>query len=59
MVYLALFGIGRLLLGPAWKGIVMLIVSALCAAVLYANLSRQGWTLEQQKEVLSAKQGSA
>jgi len=49
MVYLALFGIGRLLLGPAWKGIAMLIGSAVCAAALYVNLSRQGWTLEHRQ----------
>jgi hypothetical protein len=55
MVYLALFGLGRILLGPAWKGIAMLAASAVCAAVLYANLSRQGWTLEQRKDATMGK----
>jgi Na+/proline symporter len=59
MVYLALFGLGRLFLGPVWKGIAMLIASGVAAAILYANLSRQGWTLEQPTELASARQGSA
>ena len=43
MVYLALFGVGHLLLGPFGEGLVLLFASGVCAAVLYANLSRQGW----------------
>jgi Na+/proline symporter len=44
MVYLALFGLGRVLLGPQWKGIGLLLASGICAAALYANLARQGWS---------------
>ena len=43
MVYLALFGLGRVLLGPMGQGIVLLFASGVCAAALYANLARQGW----------------
>src|SRR5207302_1845534 len=43
MVYLALFGTGCLLLGPAWRGLVLWIGSAVCAIALYKNLARQGW----------------
>ena len=50
MVYLALFGVGRVLLGPSWKGIVLLTLSALCAIALYANLARSGWNREVQPE---------
>lgn len=44
MVYLALFGLGRVLLGPMWKGIGLLFASGISAAALYANLARQGWS---------------
>ena len=43
MVYLALFGAGKVILGNAGEGILLLILSAACASALYANLSRQGW----------------
>ncbi|HKS76959.1 MAG TPA: sodium:solute symporter family protein [Terriglobales bacterium] len=43
MVYLALFGVGHLLLGPLGEGVVLLFASGVVAALLYANLSRQGW----------------
>jgi Na+/proline symporter len=46
MVYLALFGLGYVLLGPFWEGIGLLTVSAVCAGVLYSNISRGGWTEE-------------
>jgi len=39
MVYATLFGIGRLLIGPAWKGAALLIFAAACAAALYRDLS--------------------
>ena len=47
MVYLALFGLGRVLLGPMEKGIGLLFASGVCAAALYANLARQGWSSTQ------------
>jgi len=46
MVYLALFGTGCLLLGPAWKGLVLWIGAVACAIALYKNLARQGWGIE-------------
>ena len=46
MVYMALFGIGWLTLGPMWRGAVMMAGSAICAALLYGNLSRSHWKLE-------------
>ena len=47
MVYLALFGLGRVLLGPMAKGIGLLFASGICAAALYTNLARQGWSSTQ------------
>ena len=44
MVYLALFGLGHVLLGPYWEGVALLLVSAICAGVLYSNVSRSDWT---------------
>ncbi len=45
MVYLALFGSGYILLGAYGKGIVLLIIAAVCVWLLYANLSRS-WETE-------------
>jgi solute:Na+ symporter, SSS family len=44
MVYLALFGLGHVLLGPFWEGVVLLLISAVCAGVLYSNIRRSQWT---------------
>ncbi|MBV9572442.1 MAG: Na+:solute symporter [Acidobacteriales bacterium] len=46
MVYLALFGIGQILLGPVWKGLLLMIVSAAAAASLYWNISHTDWKAE-------------
>jgi Na+/proline symporter len=43
MVYLALFGSGRVLLQRTGSGIILLVLAAACALALYANLSRTGW----------------
>jgi len=43
MVYLALFGMGYILIGPMARGLLLLLVAVFCAIALYANLSRQGW----------------
>ncbi len=43
MVYLALFGLGHVLLGPYWEGVALLLVAAICAGVLYSNISRSEW----------------
>ena len=40
MVYLALFGLGHVLIGPFWEGVGLLAVSAVCAGALYSNISR-------------------
>jgi Na+/proline symporter len=41
MVYAALFGGGWLIIGPRSRGAVLLAISAICAAVLYRDLSRR------------------
>ena len=45
MVYMALFGLGHVLLGPFWEGIALLTASAICAGALYSNISRS-WGAE-------------
>src|SRR6202045_762698 len=45
MVYLALFGLGHVLIGPFWEGAGLLAVSAICAGALYSNISRS-WGAE-------------
>ena len=42
MVYLALFGLGHVLIGPFWEGAGLLAVSAICGGALYSNISRNG-----------------
>jgi Na+/proline symporter len=44
MVYMALFGLGHVLLGPFWKGIGLLAASAICAGALYSNILRSNWS---------------
>ena len=46
MVYLALFGLGHVLLGPMWQGLLLLVLSAACAFALYTNIIRSGWGSE-------------
>jgi len=48
MVYLTLFGVGLLLLGPVEKGILLLLAAGACAVGLHSNLSRQGWTVQPE-----------
>lgn len=49
MVYMALFGIGKLLLGSKPLGLVFLVISGVCAYTIYWDFSRRGW------ETLSGK----
>lgn len=49
MVYMALFGIGKLLLGSTGVGLLFLAISGLSAYVIYWDFSRRGW------ETLSGK----
>ncbi|MGH9668994.1 MAG: sodium:solute symporter family protein [Terriglobales bacterium] len=43
LIYCALFGIGRLILGPVWLGLVLLAGAALCTVFLFWDLNRRGW----------------
>jgi hypothetical protein len=43
MVYCALFGMGHILLGPTFEGMVLLGLAGLCAGMLFSNLNRSGW----------------
>jgi Na+/proline symporter len=49
MVYLALFGLGKLILNQAALGIGLLVASVVCGFVLYKEQSRRGWGAEQQR----------
>jgi Na+/proline symporter len=51
MVYMTLFGIGKLLLGSTVTGALFLATAALSGYVIYWDLSRRGW------ETLSGKEG--
>jgi hypothetical protein len=44
MVYMALFGLGHVLLGPFWEGVGLLMASAICAGALYSNILRSSWS---------------
>lgn len=43
MVYMALFGIGKIILGNPGLGLIFLAVSAVCGYLIYRDLSRRGW----------------
>jgi SSS family solute:Na+ symporter len=49
MVYMMLFGIGKLLLGSPGLGMLFLAVAALAGSIIYWDFSRRGW------ETLSGK----
>jgi TM2 domain-containing membrane protein YozV len=51
MVYAALFGVGKLILLQPGAGVVLLLISALCALLLYRDISRRSWhESEPQRE---------
>ncbi|HEV2499202.1 MAG TPA: sodium:proline symporter, partial [Terriglobia bacterium] len=43
MVYLMMFGIGKIILGPAWLGWLYLAAGAVCGAIIYWDFSKRGW----------------
>jgi hypothetical protein len=43
MVYMALFGIGKLLLGSPGTGLLFLVISAASGYAIYWDFSRRGW----------------
>ena len=48
LIYCSLFGIGRLLLGPAWQGFALLALGVACAWFIYWDLDRRGWSTLSQ-----------
>ena len=58
MVYLALFGLGHVLLGPMWQGLLLLVLAAACAFALYTNIICSGWGGGEQLK-MTAKPGVA
>ncbi len=53
MVYMVLFGSGKILLGSIGTGILMLVVAAISGYLIYWDLSRRGW------ETLSGRESKA
>ena len=53
MVYLTLFGSGKLLLGNFWAGARLLFFASICAGALYQNILRSGWEEETACEAQS------
>ena len=43
LVYGALFGVGKLMLGDTMPGLLLLALSAVSGFVIYRDLSRRGW----------------
>jgi hypothetical protein len=43
LVYMTLFGVGKLIFGETALGIALLVVAAIAAAVVYWDLNRRGW----------------
>ena len=52
MVYLALFGMGKILFKQPGLGAVLLVGSAICAVLLYLDQSSRGWGAEKEGEPL-------
>ena len=43
LVYMTLFGVGKVILGEFFIGVSLLFLALLAAAVIYGDLSRRGW----------------
>ena len=43
MVYMALFGIGKLLLGSVGLGLLFIVISAVSGYAIYWDFSQRGW----------------
>jgi solute:Na+ symporter, SSS family len=53
MVYLALFAVGRFVLGARGQGLMLALGSAVCAFLLRANL-RKGWIAEPEEPIVAS-----
>ncbi|MBF0546242.1 MAG: Na+:solute symporter [Candidatus Riflebacteria bacterium] len=47
MVYMALFGVGKIIFGQPGLGIVFLLISSVAAVVIYQDLNRRGWKVTE------------
>jgi SSS family solute:Na+ symporter len=45
MVYAMLFGFGKLMFGHVGAGLGLLVLGALCLAILFRSLERRGWSV--------------
>jgi hypothetical protein len=45
MIYMALFGVGKLIFGRTLLGLAFLTVAAAAAAAVYWDLHRRGWRI--------------
>jgi Na+/proline symporter len=54
MVYLALFGLGKLIMKQPGLGAMLLMGSAVCAGLLYVDQSSRGWGAEKTEELPEA-----
>ena len=43
MVYLALFGVGKIIFGQRLMGIAFLILASIAGLIIYWDLNRRGW----------------
>lgn len=43
MVYMTLFGAGKIIFGQIWLGILFLAVAGVAGAIIYWDLNRRGW----------------
>ena len=43
MVYMTLFGIGKLVLGYNGRGLTFLVIAGICGYAIYSHFSRRGW----------------
>jgi Na+/proline symporter len=48
-VYCALFGVGKLLIGPFWSGVVLLLVCLLSSLAVYRYVARFEWGLKPRQ----------
>ncbi len=43
LIYMILFGVGHILLGDLWLGVIFLVVAILAVIFIYTDLTKRGW----------------
>jgi branched-subunit amino acid permease len=43
MIYAFLFGVGNIIFGRTWLGLILLLAGLVFGGIIYADLNKRGW----------------